>query len=97
MTATMDSSFVTLKRREMIELAEGDGTSITCMTGSLWVTRFGSPEDVILAPGQSMVLFSKGSTVVQGLGYSTLKVTRPAARSFAYRHAHAGPESAAQS
>ncbi len=76
MTAWMNSSLVSLKQRVMIELEE-ENCTIACMTGLLWVTQLGSGQDVILEPGQSMVLAGRRSTVVQGLGYSTMALARP--------------------
>jgi hypothetical protein len=78
MKAETNSSFAKLERREMIELREGTGNAIVCLSGSLWVTRQGHCEDIILKPGQSIVLDGKGYAVAQGLRYSTLRVIRRA-------------------
>lgn len=82
MNAEMNSSFMTLDRRQIIELADGAGGAITCLAGTLWVTRQGGSEDIILAPGQSVRLDGTGSAVVQGLTSSTLRVTRRAEASW---------------
>lgn len=81
MNADTNSSFVTLERREMIEFTEEANNAIFCFSGSLWITRQGRCEDIILEPGQSIMLDGKGCAVVQALGYSTLRVTRRAAAS----------------
>ena len=78
MTAEMNSSFVTLERRELMEFADCRGVTIACVAGSLWVTRLGSSVDSVLQPGEAMTVDAPGSVVVQGLQRSALRVTRPA-------------------
>lgn len=58
----------------MIECREGAGNVIVCLSGSLWITRLGHREDIILKPGQSVVLDGNGYAVVQGLACSTLRI-----------------------
>lgn len=67
-------SIARLERREMIECREGIGNVIVCLSGSLWITRLGHREDIILKPGQSVVLDGNGYAVVQGLACSTLRI-----------------------
>lgn len=69
-------SIARLERREMIECREGIGNVIVCLSGSLWITRLGHREDIILTPGQSVVLDGNGYAVVQGLACSTLRIMR---------------------
>ena len=44
-----------------------DGTRISARLGALWVTCEDSRKDVILAPGESVVVTRGGRTVVQAL------------------------------
>jgi len=67
-------SIAQLERRAMIECREGTGDVIVCLSGSLWITRRGHCEDIILKPGHSVVLDGKGYAVVQGLTCSTLRI-----------------------
>lgn len=76
MNAETNSSLMTLERREIIDVTEQAGNAILCLSGSLWITRHGQGEDIILEPGQSIVLDGRGCAVVQALGHSTLRVMR---------------------
>lgn len=79
MNAETNLSFAKLERRQMIEVREGAGSVIVCLSGLLWVTRQGHGEDFVMGPGQSMALDGRGRAVAQALRSSTLRVIRQAA------------------
>lgn len=77
MITELKSSFVQLDRRQFVELMDAAGVSVTCISGSLWITQHKEFADIVLGPGQSFVLDGRGKAVVQALAASTLRVLQP--------------------
>ena len=67
MTLNLDHPTLALDAGEVVSLDDVVGTRISARLGTLWVTCQDSRRDVILAPGESVVVTRAGRTVVQAL------------------------------
>ena len=67
MTLNLDHPTLALEVGQVVSLDDLAGTRISALLGSLWVTYEDSRKDLILAPGESMVIARGGRTVVQAL------------------------------
>ena len=67
MTLNLDHPTLALDTGQVVSLDDLAGTRISALLGSLWVTYEDSRKDLILAPGESMVIAQDGRTVVQAL------------------------------
>jgi len=56
----------------------GDGSTITCAHGAVWVTQEGLGEDVVLVDGESFRPLEHGKVVVQALDQSVVGFWRGA-------------------
>lgn len=63
---------VSLRKRAAASLRARKGSRLTCLTGSLWVTRRGDPADYVLAAGESLALDS--ALVVQAIDEGSFRV-----------------------
>ena len=79
MTANFDQARVELHCALFLRLVSAPGTTIVCVDGSLWITRDGSPKDVVLSPGQTYLVEDAARVIVTGLGPSQAWVSQPAA------------------
>jgi hypothetical protein len=66
---------VSLTNNELFAMS-GDrrGTRLESLTGGLWVTQSGDPQDHALLPGQAFVVSRKGKVIVTGMPCGTLRV-----------------------
>ena len=55
---------IRLRTREVLDINDGQGLTVTCLDGALWVTQADDPKDVVLEAGQSFVLTKPGLTLV---------------------------------
>ncbi len=67
MNLNLDQPTLALEAGEVVSLDDVVGTRISARLGTLWVTCEDSRRDVILAPGESVVVTRPGRTVVQAL------------------------------
>ena len=67
MNLNLDHPTLALDAGEVVSLDNVAGTRISARLGALWVTCEDSRKDVILAPGESVVVTRGGRTVVQAL------------------------------
>ena len=70
------SSF-NLARDGVVLLREAIGARVVCLSGALWLTQEGLAEDVILEPGESLRVASRGLTLVTALRGSEVLVVQP--------------------
>ena len=78
MNADFDQARVELDRALFLRIVDAPGTTVTCLEGSLWVTRDGCFEDIVLEPGQSYRVEGATRVIVTGFGPSLARVSRPA-------------------
>ena len=67
MTLNLEHPTLALDAGEVVSLDDIAGTRISARGGTLWVTCEDSRKDVILGPGESVVVGRGGRTVVQAL------------------------------
>ena len=65
---------LSLHAGEVVTLDDAEGSRISARLGSVWVTFEGSLKDVILGPGESIVVNRNGRTVVQALRQSFVTI-----------------------
>lgn len=56
-----------LASRELVALPGGESLAVHCTSGTLWVTQYGDPKDVVLEAGQWTALDRPGVALVQAL------------------------------
>jgi hypothetical protein len=64
MLAPLDLEPLTLAARSLHRIEDARGTRVTCVAGAVWVTQERDPRDIILSPGQSMILDRPGTAIV---------------------------------
>jgi len=66
--ATMTSHFVDssvrLNTGELLDIDDGEGFTVECLEGALWITQSNDPRDIVLKAGQSFVLDKPGLALV---------------------------------
>lgn len=67
MTLNLERPTIALDTGQVVSLDDQAGTRISAILGILWVTYEDSRKDLILAPGESLVIAQDGRTVVQAL------------------------------
>ena len=67
MTLNLERPTLALDAGQVLTLDDIAGTRISARTGVVWVTLEGQMHDLILGPGDSIVIGEDGRTVVQAL------------------------------
>ena len=70
---------ISLEHQAMITLPPAAALTVTCLEGSLWITRKNQPEDILLGAGESLALVPGGQTVVYALKPSRVSMAAIAA------------------
>ena len=61
-----------------IRHVHGDkGRRVELVSGSLWITQDGDPRDIVLAPGESVVLERSTPTIVQAFEPALITIADP--------------------
>jgi len=74
MNLTLEQPTLALDAGEVVTLDDASGSRISARLGSVWVTFEGSIKDVILGPGESVIVTRNGRTVVQALRQSFVTI-----------------------
>ena len=74
MNLNLDQPTLALDAGQVMTLDDAEGSRISARLGSVWVTFEGSMKDVILGPGESVVVTRSGRTVVQALRQSFVTI-----------------------
>ena len=74
MNLTLEQPTLALDAGEVVTLDDASGSRISARLGSVWVTFEGSIKDVILGPGESVIVSRNGRTVVQALRQSFVTI-----------------------
>ena len=74
MNLQLDQPTLALNAGQVMTLDDAVGSRISARLGSVWVTFEGSMKDVILGPGESIVVHRNGRTVVQALRQSFVTI-----------------------
>ena len=67
MQLNLRSPELTLQAGQVLTLDDARGVRILSRTGTVWITQEGSPKDLIVGPGDAIVVARNGRTVVQAL------------------------------
>lgn len=80
MDIDISRAVIELDAQNVLALRDGQGGSVLCLEGTVWITQENDPADVVLEPGESLELTRKGSAVVQAMADSRIAVlARPGA------------------
>ncbi|MCZ4303957.1 DUF2917 domain-containing protein [Zoogloeaceae bacterium G21618-S1] len=69
---------VTLSPRTTLVLAQMAYAEVSCQAGGVWITQYGDHRDVVLTPGQSVVLNLPSATVMTASDGAEVLITRRA-------------------
>ncbi|MGP0093928.1 MAG: DUF2917 domain-containing protein [Xanthobacteraceae bacterium] len=64
MSAQQDAIKVQLRAREVINIHDGEGLTVACLDGVLWITQANDADDIVIYDGQSFVLDRPGLALV---------------------------------
>ena len=64
-----------LARHGHVEVTDGRGTSMRCLSGSLWVTQDGDPRDIVLTAGDSFTLDRDGLAIIYATAESSVALS----------------------
>jgi Protein of unknown function (DUF2917) len=70
-----DTSRLVLAAGQVATLHNAQGTHIECLSGWLWITQERDGRDIMLDPGEEVMLDRKGKTVIQSPRQSVVLVT----------------------
>src|SRR5713226_2578546 len=64
MTRHFVDSVVRLNTGELLDINDGEGFTVECLEGAVWITQSNDPRDIVLKAGQSFVLDKPGLALV---------------------------------
>jgi hypothetical protein len=64
MTLHLADRPVRLNTGELFDIHDGEGFTVTCLDGTVWITQSNDPRDIVLSAGQSFVLDKPGLALV---------------------------------
>ena len=64
MTRHFVDSSVHLNTGELLDIDDGEGFTVECLEGALWITQSNDPRDIVLRAGQSFVLDKPGLALI---------------------------------
>ena len=64
MTRNFVDSSVRLNAGELLDIDNGEGLTVECLEGAVWITQSNDPRDIVLNAGQSFVLDKSGLALV---------------------------------
>ncbi len=89
MTFSVQDRVAHLGAGELLDIHDGEGLTVRCIDGAVWITQSHDPRDVVLRRGESFMIDRPGLTLVSAPGESAVIAVRAAAA----RHALTGPPS----
>src|SRR5580692_5774408 len=64
-----------LRAREALDIRDGQGLAVRCLSGALWITQDGDTDDIVLKAGQCFALDRPGLALVSApVGAATVVV-----------------------
>lgn len=63
-----------LRRGDTVRLDDAHGATVSCASGSIWVTRDGDPADLILGAGDKARIDGPGMVIIQAFEASRVAV-----------------------
>jgi hypothetical protein len=64
MTRHFAATPVRLKTGELLDINDGEGFTVACRDGAVWITQSNDPRDIVLGAGESFVLDKPGLALV---------------------------------
>ena len=64
MTRHFVDSSVRLNTGELLDIDDGEGFTIECREGAIWITQSNDPRDIVLEAGESFVLDKPGLALI---------------------------------
>jgi hypothetical protein len=64
MTRHFADNFVRLNTGELLDINDGEGFTVECLEGDVWITQSSDPRDIVLTAGQSFTLDKPGLALV---------------------------------
>jgi len=64
MSAQQDAIKLQLRAREVINIHDGEGLTVACLDGLLWITQANDSDDTVIHDGQFFVLDRPGLALV---------------------------------
>jgi hypothetical protein len=64
MTRHFADRSVRLNTGELLDINDGEGFTVECLEGAVWITQSNDPRDIVLNAGQSFVLDKPGLALV---------------------------------
>ena len=66
-----------IQSREALALRNGRGSTITCISGTIWLTMENDSRDIVLTAGDSFVVNRRGLTILAAHEASVVDVCAP--------------------
>ena len=70
---------ISLEQGEFLRLEEPEGVEVRCESGKLWITHENDVRDHWIGRGEAASLSARGSTLIEAMSLTTLRIGRPAA------------------
>ena len=77
MKIEFSSSGVLLSKGQTLSLPDAAGVRIASQSGIVWITQDGDPRDIVLTPGESVVLERSTPTIVQAFEPALITIADP--------------------
>jgi len=77
MKIEFSSSGVLLAKDQTLSLPDAAGVRVASQSGTVWITQDGDPRDIVLAPGDSVVLERSTPTIVQAFEPALITIADP--------------------
>jgi hypothetical protein len=74
---------IQLETDDILPLRNATGGRITCVSGALWITQDGDPNDIVLESGASHEVTGKGMVLLQAVRPSRFAVEQPGRQAIA--------------
>jgi hypothetical protein len=55
---------IRLNTGQLLDISDGEGFTVECLEGAVWITQSNDPRDIVLNAGQSFVLDKPGLALV---------------------------------
>jgi hypothetical protein len=68
---------ILLKPRALHRIVDGEGLTLLCLKGAVWVTQESDPRDIILTAGESFTLDRQGLAVLYALDAACIGMRSP--------------------
>jgi hypothetical protein len=64
MTRHLADRSIRLNTGELLDINDGEGLTVECLEGAVWITQSNDPRDIVLNAGQSFMLDRPGLALV---------------------------------